>query len=123
MAKRAMISPSERAAEIHRWHVELDLAENPVSPPASAERIERRTLRRPEIHPALTKRSIWIGLILVTLVALLAPYNATIPHSSPFIGNHFPVGIITVVAVLILLVNPALMLFRKRPLATGELVV
>jgi hypothetical protein len=72
---------------------------------------------------ALTRRSILISLFLVAFVAAVTPYNDYVLQNSPFIGNHFPIGIMTLMAVLMLLVNPALLLLKKRPLSRGELIV
>jgi hypothetical protein len=85
--------------------------------------VERRTLRRTEAPGGLTKRAIWIGMTLVCFVAAFTPYNDYVLHNSPFIGNHFPIGILTLVAALILVVNPLLSVFTKKPLGTGELIV
>ena len=71
----------------------------------------------------VVKAVTWIGMILVTFIAAFTPYNDYVLQNTSFIGNHFPIGIISLMAALILLVNPALMLLRWKPLATGELVV
>src|SRR4051812_16619994 len=84
--------------------------------------VERRTLRRTEAPGGLTRRAIWIGMSLVCFVAAFTPYNDYVLHNSPFIGNHFPIGIVTLVAALILLVNPLLSVFTKKPLTTAELI-
>ena len=72
---------------------------------------------------ALTPRALVVGLVLVALVAAVTPYNDYVLENSPFIGNHFPIGIVTLMALLALLVNPAVKLVRLRPLGQGELVV
>src|SRR5438128_4217349 len=78
---------------------------------------------RPAGTAALSRRAILVGLLLVAFVAAFTPYNDYILHNSPFIGNHFPIGIVTLMAVLILAVNPALAWMKRRSLATGELIV
>lgn len=72
---------------------------------------------------ALTRRALIIGLALVAGVALVTPYNDYVLGNSPLIGNHFPIGVVTLMAALVLLVNPLLQCFRKPRLAAGELVV
>lgn len=88
----------------------------------SGSHIDRRAARRPDLRTALTRRSIALGLLLVVLIAGFAPYNDYILQNSPFIGNHFPIGIIFLMTLLVLVVNPILTLLRKTPFSTGELV-
>ncbi len=83
---------------------------------------ERRITRRDQ-SPALTKRALIIAMVLVGFIAAFTPFNDYILGNSPFIGNHFPIGIIFLMAMLVLVLNPALTLLKKRPLQTGELVV
>src|SRR5205823_6456217 len=64
-----------------------------------------------------------LGMLLVIFVAAFAPYNDYVLHNSPFIGNHFPIGIVTLMAVLILLINPLLGLAKWRRFSPGELLV
>ncbi|HUO08513.1 MAG TPA: DUF6785 family protein [Phycisphaerae bacterium] len=85
--------------------------------------MDRRVMRRLGERFALTRRAIWIGLGMVAFVAALTPYNDYVVQNTSFIGNHFPIGIISLMVILILVVNPAIMLFTRRPLSTGELVV
>ncbi len=81
------------------------------------------TTRQGEEPVGLSRRAIGVGLVLVAFVAAVTPYNDYILHNSPFIGNHFPIGIVTLMAVLILVVNPALAWMGKRAFASGELIV
>lgn len=83
---------------------------------------ERRAHERPPAHSA-TRRAILIGMILVALVAAFTPYNDYILRNSPFIGNHFPIGIVMLMVLLMLVVNPLLLFFKRRAFSTGELVV
>jgi len=85
--------------------------------------VERRNLKRPDDRAALSHRSITIGLLLVVLIAAFTPYNDYILQNSPFIGNHLPIGIFFLMALLVLIVNPVLQFFKNAPLSTGELVV
>jgi hypothetical protein len=62
----------------------------------------------------MTGRAVAIGLLLVAFVAAFTPYNDYVLQNSPFIGNHFPIGIMSLMAILILLVNPALTLLGRR---------
>ncbi len=86
-------------------------------------RAERRGSQRGAAKAALTTRAIALGCTLVALVAVVTPYNDDVLRNSPFIGNHFPIGIVTLMALLILAVNPMLMMFGKRALGTGEMVL
>ncbi|MGN6367365.1 MAG: DUF6785 family protein [Phycisphaerae bacterium] len=127
MAEESVMD-SERATALQEgaWPEELrDLTTERVelSSQAGPERMERRLGRRSGERFALTRRAIWIGLVLVAFVAAFTPYNDYVLQNNSFIGNHFPVGIVTLMAILMLVVNPVLMLFHRRPLATGELVV
>jgi hypothetical protein len=88
----------------------------PKDQPAPFRRTDRAAGR------ALTRRAVVIGMLLVTFVAAFAPYNDYVLHNSPFIGNHFPIGIVTLMAVLVLLINPAITLLKGRPLAPVELI-
>src|SRR5438132_1573904 len=63
---------------------------------------------------ALTGRAVGLGLVLVAFVAAFTPYNDYVLQNSPFIGNHFPIGIMTLMAVLLLVVNPGLMVLQQR---------
>ncbi len=86
---------------------------------------------RPEITPikavpelrALSRRAVLIGLLLVIFVAAITPYNDNALNNSKFIGNHFPIGIMTLMVALMLIVNPLLQLFKRPRLAKGELIV
>jgi len=84
---------------------------------------ERRAHERPAEAHAVTRRAIFIGMLLVAFVAAFTPYNDYILQNAPFIGNHFPIGIVTLMVGIILLVNPALLFFKRRALGTGEMVV
>lgn len=75
--------------------------------------------RKPQ---AVTKRALVIGLSLVAFIALFTPYNDYVIQNSPFIGNHFPIGVLSIMAIIILVVNPLLIRRHKSPLRPGELV-
>jgi len=102
---------------------EAELTSESVDAIRASGEVERRTLRRTDAPGALTRRSVLIGMLLVIFVAAFTPYNDYVLHNSPFIGNHFPIGIITLFAGLILIVNPLLSVLTKKPLGTGELIV
>jgi hypothetical protein len=72
---------------------------------------------------ALTRRAVAIGMLLVAFVAAFAPVNDYVLQNSLFIGNHFPIGIVTLMTVLMLAVNPAIQFFKRKPLGRGELIV
>jgi hypothetical protein len=81
-------------------------------------------MRRPaSADLALSRRAIILGMILVVFLAAVTPYNDDVLHNSQFIGNHLPIGIITILALLILAVNPLMTLLRARPFTPGELIV
>ena len=85
--------------------------------------LERRGDRRPDLRTAMTRRAIVTGLLLVAFIAAFAPYNDYILKNTLFIGNHFPIGIMTLLALLVLAVNPLITLLKGRAFSTGELVV
>jgi len=118
--RRERITPPRPRGGREWFEEPLDLTMNSVNLP---DRAERRAMRRLGERFALTRRAIWLGLGLVAFIAAFTPYNDYVLQNTPFIGNHFPIGIVSLLVVLILLVNPALMLFRRKPLTTGELVV
>lgn len=53
----------------------------------------------------MTKRSFFIGLVLVILQTAIAPYNNYFIQNTKIGGNHFPVGAIFVLSILIIVVN------------------
>ena len=114
----------ERAApsgEGERWFAEsLELSEAWTSP---AGRVERRAGRRAPVAAALTRRAFFLGLAMVALIAGLTPYNDLVVRKSPLIGYHLPIGAVTLLALLVLVVNPALSFLKWRPFGTGELIV
>jgi hypothetical protein len=92
----------------------------PLAP--AAEGLPRPHLRGADDDRAVTRRAVVLGLLLVAFIAGVTPYNDYILQNSPLIGNHFPIGVMTPMAVLLLLVNPALQWLKKRPLGRGELI-
>ena len=86
--------------------------------------VERRSLRRTETPGAVTRRSVLVGMGLVIFVAVLAPYNDWVVHNSFFIGNHFPIGIVTLVAALIPSVNGLMVvgLVQLPGMMTGQIL-
>lgn len=69
-------------------------------------------------HGRITLRSILLGIVLVLLISIGAPYNDYVAHNTPAVGNHLPVTIIAVIAVLCLLINP---LLGRRRFTTAEM--
>ena len=71
----------------------------------------------------MTKRSFFIGLILVIFQTAIGPYNNYFVQNTKIGGNHFPLGAILTLSVLILVVN---VIIRKvKPsaeLKPGELI-
>jgi hypothetical protein len=116
--QRELTAPS---GEGERWFAEsLELSETWTSP---AGRVERRAGRRAPAVAALTRRAFVLGLAMVALIAGLTPYNDLVVRNSPLIGYHLPIGAVTLLALLVLVVNPALSFLKWRPFGTGELIV
>ncbi|HEX8322626.1 MAG TPA: DUF6785 family protein [Tepidisphaeraceae bacterium] len=74
--------------------------------------------------PALTLRSILIGLAGVCFVCGVAPYNDFAMENTLLIGNFLPIGLLLIVLLLVLGVNVPLRWFAPRlALRQGELAV
>ena len=58
----------------------------------------------------MTKRSFFIGIVLVVLQVAITPYNNYFIQNTKIGGNHFPVGAILALSVLLLVAN---VLIRK----------
>lgn len=71
----------------------------------------------------LSRRALWLGLFLVALMALLTPYNDYVLGNTPLIGNHFPIGVFTLMAAVILGLNPLLQWTGRKRLTTADLAV
>jgi len=93
---------------------------------------------RPRIAPAIgppqadspsgargvTLRAVLLGVLGVLAVAVLAPINDWYLHNTYFVGNHFPVGVLCLVLVFLVLVNPLLhAVSRRGRLSTAEMTV
>lgn len=115
---------------------DADVAGSPPQTPASQVDLARalgttQSVVVPDLKPpaatplrrAVTWRSVILGLILVAFTAAYTPYNDYVLRNTPFIGNHFPIGIVSIMALLVLAINPLLRLLRATPLRTGELIV
>jgi len=63
----------------------------------------------------LTLRSIIIGLLLVVLFCLLIPYNDFYIEGTFLAGNHFPIGAMFLLILILFIINPLLNL-----LSTGK---
>ena len=72
---------------------------------------------------ALTLRSISLGVLLVGIVNVGAPYAKYILHSSLLACNCLPFGVMFPLLVVVAIVNPLIKVARARPLASEELVV
>ncbi|MEI8194571.1 MAG: DUF6785 family protein [Phycisphaerae bacterium] len=71
----------------------------------------------------LTRRTFWLGLFLVALMAILTPYNDYVLGNTPLIGNHFPIGVFALMAGVILGLNPLLQWVGKKRLSPADLAV
>jgi hypothetical protein len=65
----------------------------------------------------LTKRSFFIGLVLVILQTAITPYNNYFIQNTKIGGNHFPVGSILTLSILILVIN----VFIRKAMPSVEL--
>jgi len=74
--------------------------------------IEQIDAGHPARHPGLSLRAALIGLVGVAYISLFAPFNETVLHNTMLIGNHFPVGVVLFMLVLVLVVNAVL---RRLP--------
>ncbi len=104
----------------------LDAAESGKAPRAGAGATGGSLDPGPLGHgspPAVGIRSILVGCLLVGFIAAFTPYNDYVAKNTFFIGNYFPAGIISIMAALVLAVNPLLTRLRRRPFSTGELIV
>lgn len=71
----------------------------------------------------MTIRSTLLGLLVVALMATIQPWNDLYYGNTYIQGNHFPIGAVFVLSLLVLLINPMIRLFRPRwALARGELL-
>jgi len=72
----------------------------------------------------MTKRALLIGLAFVVLLCAVIPYNDYYLRNTYITGNHFPLGAVVVLTVLVLVVNIVLRYVRPRSqLRPGELMV
>ena len=82
-----------------------------------------RRHRMPPGSAALTRRALAMGLVLVAYQSpAFTPYNDYILHNSPFIGNHFPISVVSIMILLIAVWNPALRAGAKYPTLPGAIV-
>ena len=84
-------------------------------------------MNRPESgspESPVTVRAVGLGLLAVITIGLLSAYNDCYLNNTYFIGNHFPVGAIVLIAFLVLGVNTAARKFLKVDgLSSGELLL
>jgi len=96
----------------------LPSASDPVHHPAYS----GRRHRIPPGNAALTRRALAMGIVLVAFVAAFTPYNDYVLRNSPFIGNHFPISVVSIMIIFIALWNPALRAGAKYPTLPGAIV-
>jgi hypothetical protein len=72
---------------------------------------------------ALTARSVLLGMMLVCLVNVGAPYAKYILHSSLLACDYLPFGVMLPFLVVVAIVNPLIKVFHANPLASRELAV
>lgn len=72
----------------------------------------------------MSVRALLVGALFVILLSAINPYNCEYLGGSMLDGCHFPVGALSLLALMALLVNPILRCIRRGlELSTGELVV
>ena len=72
----------------------------------------------------LTLRSVLIGLVLVVVVNIGAPYAKYILHSSLLACDYLPFGVMLLFILVVAVVNPLIKSFRiEAGLCPGELAV
>jgi hypothetical protein len=64
--------------------------------------------------PALSIRSILLGLLLGLAISVATYFNDAVIHQTKLIGNFFPVAVFGVLVVVLLLINPLLGALRLR---------
>jgi hypothetical protein len=62
----------------------------------------------------MTARSIWLGLILVSLLAILVPINDWHYRTTFFYSQHLPIGVLLLVVIVGVVINPLLGRFRLK---------
>src|SRR5436305_15219981 len=73
---------------------------------------------------AITFRSLLLGLLGVTLICGLTPYNDYALNNTFLIGNNLPLGVVMVTFLFIVFVNaPLWRFFPNRAFSAGELTV
>jgi hypothetical protein len=77
----------------------------------------------PAAEPAVTRRSLLISLALVALMAAVQPWNDLFYGNTFIQGNHFPIGAVFILTLLVALINPVLRIFgRSAALSRAELL-
>lgn len=72
-------------------------------------------------HNTITLRSVLIGLLWVILLVSITPYNDFYLQSTFLAGNHFPVGPVSILLILVILVNAVLLKIKSGwALSTAE---
>ena len=72
----------------------------------------------------ITARAVVLGLGFVVFIAAFSPYNDFVLQNTRFIGNHFPIGITSLMLILVLALNPLLRWLRPgASLRCSELIV
>ncbi len=88
----------------------LDLDDSPVS-------IE-------EQKPAITLRSVLLGLIAVVVVCAVTPFNDYVLSNTSLTAGFMPLGMVLILFVLVVGINGTLhRWFPRRALGTGELAI
>ena len=77
----------------------------------------------PLSSPALTWRSMTLGILLVGVVNVGAPYAKYILHSSLLACDYLPMGVMLPFLVVVAIVNPLIKVLRLPPLNPNELAV
>ncbi|UCH36296.1 MAG: hypothetical protein JSV65_08060, partial [Armatimonadota bacterium] len=62
----------------------------------------------------MTLRAIIIGLLCAGLIGLATPYSDLVIEGSDMVDSHMPLGAITILVLLVLVVNTALRRVREQ---------
>lgn len=70
----------------------------------------------------MTRRAFWVGMFFAAAIAGFVPFNDLVLKNTPVIGNHLPIGILSLMVFMVLLINPYMRRTRRVPFTCAELV-
>jgi hypothetical protein len=102
----------------HSTRLKNSIMEHPLNDQA------RRPHAAPGRRSAISWRSILLGLLGVTIICGLTPYNDYALNNTFLVGNNLPIGVVMLSCVFFLLINaPLHRWLPKQALTSGELAV